>query len=163
MILGFIGILTNLYSVNYMKQNFDLSKIIYKVLLGSCLITIFGYTLLLITAIYLLVDTNELVCITFQLTWMAPNFIVQWFVFQMSILRCRQVTSSVYINFYVCLSNTPNDSFNLKILWECNLSMDQLWYHSVPWEFQIKLKLLSIRPYQGEEFEKRTFPTSTTL
>ena len=57
--LGFIvlislfGLITNSFAANYMKSNFDLSKMIYKILMWSCLVYFIGFIVMLITVLYL--------------------------------------------------------------------------------------------------------------
>ena len=94
-LLGFItliclfGLLTNSYAANYMKNNFDLSKMTYKILLWSCLIHVIGCVVILIAALYLWVEgTSEFICIVFQISLLCPIFIVESFMLQMSVLRC---------------------------------------------------------------------------
>ena len=88
-IICLIGLIPNFYAANYMRNNFDLSKIIYKTLLWCCLINVFGFIVLLITALYLLIASkNELICIIFQTSLNSPLFIVESFLLQISILRC---------------------------------------------------------------------------
>ena len=94
-LLGFItliclfGLLTNSYAANYMTNNFDLSKMTYKILLWSCLIHVFGCVVILVAALYLWVEgTSEFICIVFQISLLCPIFIVESFMLQMSILRC---------------------------------------------------------------------------
>jgi hypothetical protein len=103
-IVYFFGLLTNSYSANYMRKNFDLSKIIYKTLMRCCLINVIGFIVLLITALYLLIaSTNELICIIFQTCIHSPLFIVQSYILQISILRCviscSKKNSEELINF----------------------------------------------------------------
>ena len=57
--LGFIvlmslsGLIANIFVANYMKSNFDLSKIIYKLLMWSCLVYFIGFIVMLITVLCL--------------------------------------------------------------------------------------------------------------
>ena len=55
-----VGTLTNSYAANYMRHNFDLSKIMYKILLWSCLIYVIGCIVMLITALCLWVTRLRL-------------------------------------------------------------------------------------------------------
>ena len=89
-LICFFGLLPNSYAANYMRNNFDLSKMVYKTLLRCCLINAFGFIVLLITALFLLNSTskNELICIIFQTSLTSPIFIVQSCTLQISILRC---------------------------------------------------------------------------
>jgi hypothetical protein len=83
------GLITNSYAANYMTNNFDLSKMTYKILLWSCLIHVIGCVVMLITALYLWAEgTSEFICIVFQISLLCPIFTVQSFMFEMSILRC---------------------------------------------------------------------------
>ena len=52
-IMSLIGLITNSFAANYMRVNFDLSKMIYKILLCSCLIHLIGSIVMLFTALYL--------------------------------------------------------------------------------------------------------------
>ena len=83
------GLLTNSYSANYMRNNFDLSKMIYKTLLCCCSINVIGFIILLITSL-LLITANEskLVCTVFQVSLQYPLFIVQSLLVLISVLRC---------------------------------------------------------------------------
>ena len=89
-LICFFGLLPNSYAANYMRNNFDLSKMVYKTLLRCCLINAFGFIVLLITALFLLNSTskNEFICIIFQTSLTSPIFIVQSCTLQISILRC---------------------------------------------------------------------------
>ena len=89
-LICFMGLLPNSYAANYMRNNFDLSKMVYKTLLRCCLINAFGFIVLLITALFLLNSTskNEFICIIFQTSLTSPIFIVQSCTLQISILRC---------------------------------------------------------------------------
>ena len=88
-IVCFFGLLTNNYSANYMRKNFDLSKMIYKTLFWCCLINVLGSIVLLITSLYLLNGSeSELVCTVFQVSLQYPHYIVQSFLLLISILRC---------------------------------------------------------------------------
>ena len=83
------GLITNSYAANYMANNFDLSKMTYKILLWSCLIHVIGCLVMLITALYLWAEgTSEFICIVFQISLLCPIFIVESFMLQMSVLRC---------------------------------------------------------------------------
>ena len=89
-LICFLGFLPNSYAANYMKNSFDLSKMVYKTLLWCCLINVFGFIVLLITALFLLNTTSkkEFICIIFQTSLTSPIFIVQSCTLQISILRC---------------------------------------------------------------------------
>ena len=83
------GLITNSYAANYMTNNFDLSKMTYKILLWSCLIHVIGCVVMLIALLYLWAEgTSEFICIVIQISLQCPIFIVQSFMLQMSILRC---------------------------------------------------------------------------
>ena len=88
-LICFFGLLPNSYAANYMRNNFDLSKMVYKTLLRCCVINAFGFIVLLITALFLLNSTckNEFICIIFQTSLTSPIFIVQSYTLQISILR----------------------------------------------------------------------------
>ena len=84
-----LGLFLNSYAANYMKNNFDLSKKIYKTLLRCCLINSIGFLASIITGLYLLNGSkNEFICNLFELSIRCPFFIVQSFILQISILRC---------------------------------------------------------------------------
>ena len=88
-LMCFVGTLTNSYAANYMRHNFDLSKMMYKILLWSCLIYVIGCIVMLITALYLWAEgASELICIVSQISLQCPTFIAQSFLLQISILRC---------------------------------------------------------------------------
>ena len=88
------GLITNSYSANYMRQNFDLSKMMYKTLIWCCLINVFGFIILLITSLYLInASESKLVCTVFQVSLLYPHFIVQSFLLIISILRCISTCS----------------------------------------------------------------------
>ena len=88
------GLLTNSYSANYMRQNFDLSKMMYKTLIWCCLINVFGFIILLITSLYLInASESKLVCTVFQVSLVYPLFIVQSFLLLISVLRCIRTCS----------------------------------------------------------------------
>ena len=88
-IVCFFGLLTNSYSANYMRKNFDLSKMIYKTLLWCCLINIFGFIVLLITSLFLFnASESKLICIVFQVSLQYPISIKDGFLLQISVLRC---------------------------------------------------------------------------
>ena len=85
-----LGLLTNSYSANYMRKNFDLSKMIYKTLLWCCSINVVGLMILLITSLSLFnASESELICILFQVSLQYPLFIVQSLLLQLSVLRCN--------------------------------------------------------------------------
>ena len=88
-LICFFGLLSNSFAANYMRNNFDLSKLVYKTLLRCCVINAFGFIVLLITALFLLNSTckNEFICIIFQTSLTSPIFIVQSYTLQISILR----------------------------------------------------------------------------
>ena len=93
-IVCFFGLLTNSYSANYMRTNFDLSKMMYKTLLWCCLINIIGFIILLITSLYLInASESKLVCTVFQVSLVYPIFIVQSFLLIISVLRCISICS----------------------------------------------------------------------
>ena len=72
-----------------MRNNFDLSKMIYKTLLWCCLINAIGFLASVITALYLLNGSkNEFICTLFEISLSGPYIIVQSFILQISILRC---------------------------------------------------------------------------
>ena len=103
-IVCFFGLLTNIYSANYMRKNFDLSKMMYKTLLWCCLINIIGFIILLITSLYLInASESKLVCTVFQVSLLYPIFIVQSFLLIISILRsistCSKKNEEELINF----------------------------------------------------------------
>ena len=84
-----LGLFSNSYATNYMRNHFDLSKIIYKTLLRCCLINAIGFLVLAITELYLLNGSkNEFLCNLFEISLGGPYFIVQSFLLQVSILRC---------------------------------------------------------------------------
>ena len=84
-----LGLFSNSYAANYMRNNFDLSKIIYKTLLRCCLISAIGFLASFITELYLLNGSkNDFICSLFEITLSGPYFIVQSLILQMSILRC---------------------------------------------------------------------------
>ena len=84
-----LGLFSNIYAANYMRNNFDLSKMIYKTLLSCCLINAVGFLVSVITALYLLNgSSNEFICILFHISLVSPYFIVQSFMINISILRC---------------------------------------------------------------------------
>ena len=88
-IVYFFGLLTNSYSANYMRKNFDLSKMIYKTLFWCCLINVLGSIVLLITSLYLFNGSeSKLVCTVFQVSLQYPHYIVQSFLLLISVLRC---------------------------------------------------------------------------
>ena len=77
-LLCLLGLLANSYSANYMRKNFDLSKIIYKTLYWCCLINVVGSIVLLITSLYLFnASESKLVCTVFQESLQYQLFIVQ--------------------------------------------------------------------------------------
>ena len=76
--LCLFGLLTNSYSANYMRNNFDLSKFTYKTLLWCCSINVIGFIVLLITSLYLVnASESKLVCTVFQVSLQYQLFIVQ--------------------------------------------------------------------------------------
>ena len=84
-----LGLFLNSYAANYMRNNFDLSKKIYKALLRCCLINSIGFLASVITGLYILNGSkNEFICNLFELSIRCPFFIVQSFILQISILRC---------------------------------------------------------------------------
>ena len=88
-LIGLFGLITNSYAAKYMTNNFDLSKMTYKILSWSCLIHVIGCVVILIAALYLWVEgTSEFICIVFQISLLCPIFIVESFMLQMSVLRC---------------------------------------------------------------------------
>ena len=83
------GLLTNSCSANYMRKNFDLSKMTYKTLFWCCLINIIGFIVLLVTSLYLIIGSeSKFVCTVFQVSLQYPLFIVQSFLLLISVLRC---------------------------------------------------------------------------
>ena len=88
-IVCLFGLLSNSYSANYMRKNFDLSKMIYKTLLWCCLINVIGFIVLLITSLHLInASESKLVCTVFQVSLQYPLFIVQSLLLLISVLRC---------------------------------------------------------------------------
>ena len=88
-IICLFGLLTNSYSANYMRKNFDLSKMIYKTLISCCFINVIGFIVFLITSLYLINESDsKLVCTVFQVSLQYPVFIVQSFLLVISVLRC---------------------------------------------------------------------------
>ena len=84
-----LGLPLNSYAANYMRKNFDLSKMTYKTLFWCCLINVIGFIVLLITSLYLISGSeSKLVCTVFQLSLQYPLFIVQCFLLLISVLRC---------------------------------------------------------------------------
>ena len=132
-IFGLLGILTNTYSLIYMKENFDLSKSIYKVLFWTCYLNIGGFiAVLIIISILILFVKNEFGCSSFQLALSTPIFIVPFYVLEMSFLRCsRQVPlkmNEIAINTFLCkniksihclinnLNSQPNNMMFLSMI-----------------------------------------------
>ena len=77
-LLCLFGLLANSYSANYMRNNFDLSKMTYKTLLWCCSINVIGFVVLLITSLYLInASESKLVCTVFQVSLQYQLFIVQ--------------------------------------------------------------------------------------
>ena len=88
-IICLFGLLTNSYSANYMRNNFDISKIIYKTLLRCCVINVIGSVVVLITSLFLINESeSKLVCTVFQVSLQYPLFIIQCFLLLISLLRC---------------------------------------------------------------------------
>ena len=88
-IVCFFGLLTNIYSANYMRKNFDLSKMIYKTLFWCCLINVLGSIVFLITSLYVFnASESKLVCTIFQVSLQYQLFILQSHLLLISILRC---------------------------------------------------------------------------
>ena len=84
-----LGLFSNIYAANYMRNNFDLSKTIYTTLFRCCLIYTIGFLGSIITEFYILNGcNNEFICFLFEISLSTPFFIVQSFILQMSILRC---------------------------------------------------------------------------
>ena len=84
-----LGLFFNSYAANYMRNNFDPSKMIYKTLLRCCLINAIGFLASVITGLYLLNGSkNEFICNLFEISLSCPYFIVQSSMLQISILRC---------------------------------------------------------------------------
>ena len=93
--LGFViffcllGLFSNIYAAYYMRNNFNLSKVIYKTLLRCCLINAIGFLVSVITELYILYGSkNEFICNLLEISLICPYFIVQSFLLQISILRC---------------------------------------------------------------------------
>ena len=84
---GSIGTFTNFYSTIYLKWNFNMSKMSYKLLMWGSLVTLAECLLEVIIAILLSLTANELACMIFQIAYLAPKFIVNSFVLQISLLR----------------------------------------------------------------------------
>ena len=70
------GILTNSYSLIYMKENFDLSKIIYKVLFWSCYLNIGGF--IAVVAIIILFAQTMINWLSGITLWMSFQLIGFW-------------------------------------------------------------------------------------
>ena len=88
-LFGLLGLFSNSYVANYMKNHFDLTKMIYKTLLRCCLINAIGFLASVITELFLLNGSkNELLCNLFEISLSGPYFLVQSFILQISILRC---------------------------------------------------------------------------
>ena len=88
-LLCLFGLLANSYSANYMRNNFDLSKMTYKTLLWCCSVNIIGFIVLLITSLYLVnASESKLVCTIFQVSLQYQLFILQSHLLLISILRC---------------------------------------------------------------------------
>ena len=84
-----LGLFSNSFAANYMKNYFDLSKMIYKSLSTCCLINAIGFLASVITELFLLNGSkNELLCNLFEISLGGRYFIVQSFLLQVSILRC---------------------------------------------------------------------------
>ena len=86
--LGAIGIFTNGYSLHYMKWNFNTSRLIYKLLMFSCIVTLVECFLEVTMASILLKTKDNLVCMIFQIAYVVPKFIVNSIILQISLLRC---------------------------------------------------------------------------
>ena len=84
---GSIGILTNFYSTLYMRWNFIMSKMNYKLLICGCLVTFAECLIEVTVSIFLLKATNEFACMILQITYIAPKFITNALEVQMSLLR----------------------------------------------------------------------------
>ena len=93
-IFGIIGLLTNIYSFLYVKKFFNLSKIPYQLLMYASMVNITQLTAVIIAALWLFMVENELGCIIFQIAVMAPKFIIQCYVLQITILRFYAVFTS---------------------------------------------------------------------
>ena len=88
-LLCLFGLLTNSYSANYMRNNFDLSKLTYKTLLWCCSFNAIGFIVLLTTLLYLVNATeSKLVCTVFQVFLQYQLFIIQSHLLLISVLRC---------------------------------------------------------------------------
>ena len=99
---GSVGILTNSYSLSYLLKYFNFSKIIYKLLMVANIINIVQCFIEVFAAIWLLLDTNEIVCIILQISVMAPKFIIQCFLLEICITRCI----FIYLKKYTALQKS---------------------------------------------------------
>ena len=83
------GFFCNSYAANYMRNNFDLSKRIYRTLFWCCLINTIGFFASVIADFCLLIaPKHEFICILFEISLSRPFFIVQCLMLEVSILRC---------------------------------------------------------------------------
>ena len=127
-----LGLFLNSYAANYMRNNFDLSKKIYKTLLRCCLINSIGFLASVITGLYLLNGSkNEFICNLFEISLSCPYFIVQSSMLQISILRCimrcSKKSAEELINFQktVAAFTTPLPFAYLGILSIFRLANDK--------------------------------------
>ena len=86
--LSSIGIFTNAYSMYYLKWNFNLSRLLYKLLMFCCIITLSECSLMVTMGSLLFMIKNDLVCMIFQIVYVAPKFLVINILLQISLLRC---------------------------------------------------------------------------
>ena len=101
---GLLGLFSNIFAANYMRNYFNLSKIIYKTLLRCCLFNAIGFLASVISKLYLLNGSkNEFLCNLIEISLSGRYFIVQTFLLQVSILRwimiCSKKSGEELINF----------------------------------------------------------------
>ena len=113
-LISLLGLFSNIYAANYMRNNFDLSKTIYTTLFRCCLIYTIGFLGSVITEFYILYGCkNEFICFLFEISLSSPFFIVQSFILQVSILRCimkcskKSAKELINLQRTVAASTTP--------------------------------------------------------
>ena len=99
-IFGLIGIFTNSYSLYHILMKFNLSKILYKLLMAGSIINIVQFIANILAAIWLLLFTeNEIVCIILTFTFIFPKLVLQFYMFEICIVRCISIYKTNYSIF----------------------------------------------------------------
>ena len=105
------GLIPNSFAANYMRNNFDLSKIIYKTLLWCCSINVIGLIALLITALtYWLQAKMNSYALYFKHHWVAQYSFQKVFCFKYPFLDALSVAVRKFLYPFMGLNFSKNSA-----------------------------------------------------